>query len=95
MFTLLSRDEFRRKVFERDKYKCVFCDTLTNAAHHILERRLWEDGGYYLENGASVCEKHHILCERTEISVEQVREACGILKPILPEHFYNDQIYDK
>jgi hypothetical protein len=64
-------------------------------AHHILERRLWSDGGYYLENGASVCADHHIACERTLISVEDVRAACGITKRVVPSQFYDDHLYDK
>lgn len=92
---LLTRDQFRDGTFERDKGCCVFCDQPAVDAHHIMERRLWPDGGYYLDNGASVCEDHHILCETTEITVEQVREACGIKKIVLPPHLYADQVYDK
>jgi len=92
---LLTRDDFREGVFKRDNYKCVFCDKPAQDAHHILERRLWPDFGYYLDNGASVCGEHHIKCETTEISVEDVRIACGILKPIIPPHLYDDQEYDK
>ena len=95
MNTLLTRDQFREQVFERDKHKCVFCDEPAVDAHHIIERRLWPDGGYYLNNGASVCGKHHIECEQTLLSVEQVREACGITKPVIPPHLYSDVIYDK
>ncbi len=92
---LLSRDEFREGVFQRDGHKCVFCEKPAVDAHHIIERRLWNDSGYYLENGASVCEEHHLECERTNISVEQVREKCRITKIIIPDHLYEDQIYDK
>lgn len=92
---LLTRDQFREGVFARDKHVCVFCKKPAVDAHHIMERRLWPDGGYYLENGASVCEEHHILCEKTEISVEEVRRACGIERPIIPPHLYYDQEYDK
>lgn len=92
---LLTRDEFRDGVFKRDNYKCVFCDQPAVDAHHIIERRLWTDGGYYLENGASVCEEHHLQCEMTIISVEQVREACGITKIVVPEQFYPEQRIDK
>lgn len=95
MAILLTRDAFREGVFERDKHKCVFCDLPAQDAHHILERRLWPDGGYYLENGASVCSEHHLACERTDISVEEVREACGIKKKVIPPHLYDDHIYDK
>jgi len=92
---LLTRDAFREGVFERDKHKCVFCGEPAQDAHHILERRLWPDGGYYLENGASVCGKHHIECERTTIPVGEVRHACGITKVWVPPHLYDDHIYDK
>lgn len=95
MFKLLSRDQFREKVFQRDNYKCVFCENPAKDAHHIIERRLWDDQGYYLENGASVCHEHHMACEMTLISVEDVRESCGITKKIIPSHFYDDCIYDK
>lgn len=92
---LLTRDQFREGVFERDGYKCVFCGKPAQDAHHILERRLFHDGGYYLDNGASVCGEHHILCEQTVISVEEVREACGITRIKVPDHLYDDHIYDK
>lgn len=95
---LLTRDDFREGVFARDKHTCVFCDRPAVDAHHILERRLFTEsqlGGYYLSNGASVCEEHHLQCEMTLISVEQVREAAGIAKWTIPEHLYDDHIYDK
>lgn len=92
---LLTRDEFREGVFKRDGHRCVFCGEPAVDAHHIIERRIWGNGGYFLDNGASVCEEHHIECEKTNITVEQVREKCGITKPVFPEHFYHDQIYDK
>lgn len=95
MTQLLTRDQFREQVFARDNSVCVFCDKPAKDAHHIIERRLWNDGGYYLENGASVCEEHHLQCEMTTITVEQVREACGITKIVVPDHMYDDTIYDK
>ena len=92
---LLSRDEFRNSVFKRDNNKCVFCDQQAEDAHHIIERRLWSDGGYYLANGASVCGTHHLECESTKLSVEDVRNACGITEILIPQHLYEDQQYDK
>lgn len=92
---LLPRHEFRAEVFKRDGDQCVFCLRDAQDAHHIMERRLWPDGGYYLDNGASVCGEHHLMCETTEISVEDVRRACGITKIHLPPHLYEDQPYDK
>ena len=71
---LLTRDEFRTSVFERDGYKCVICgeEAVLNEngipknldAHHIIERRLWgESQGYFIENGATLCTKHHLEAE--------------------------------
>lgn len=95
MQNLLTRQEFSEGVFKRDGYKCVFCGEPAKDAHHLIERRLWEDGGYYLDNGISVCTKHHLLCESTDISVEDARIAAGITKPIVPPHLYNDTCIDK
>lgn len=95
MNKLLSRDAFRHFVFERDNNKCVICGEKADAAHHIIERRLFSDGGYYLNNGASVCEEHHLKCEMTQISVEDVRLACGITKPVVPDQIYDDTPVDK
>ena len=99
MQKLLTRDAFREAVFARDGHKCVFCDKPAVDAHHILERRLFqapdELGGYFLNNGASVCEEHHLACEMTIIPVEAVRDACGITKPIIPSHLYSDTDLDK
>lgn len=92
---LLSRDEFREKVLARSWGGCVICSKPAKDAHHILERRLWPDGGYYLENGAAVCAEHHLECERTTISVQDVRHAAGITKIVVPPQLYDDHEYDK
>jgi hypothetical protein len=94
-FKLLTRDQFREQVFARDKHRCVICDNAAVDAHHIIERRLFSDGGYYLENGASLCERHHIEAEQTVLSCQQIREAIGIERFPIPEHFYSDVDYDK
>ena len=91
----MTRDEFREGVFKRDHHKCVICGSPAKDAHHIIERRLFTDGGYYLDNGASLCEKHHLEAESTKLSCDQIREACGITKVVLPEHLYKDLEYDK
>ena len=92
---LLTRDEFREGVFKRDGHKCVICGAPAKDAHHILERRLFSDGGYYLDNGSSLCEEHHIKAEETTLSCDEIREKCGIKTIVLPEHFYSDIDYDK
>lgn len=93
----MTRDQFRESVFKRDNYKCVICTAPAQDAHHIMERRLFDDGGYFLNNGASLCGPCHIRAEETTITCEQIREAAGINEIILPEHLYNDNdyVYDK
>ncbi len=96
---LLTRDQFRVAVFERDKNRCVICGEPAQDAHHILERRLFrrehEKGGYFLDNGASLCGAHHIQAEETTLSCDEIRERCGIQRIVLPEHLYDDMPYDK
>lgn len=92
---VLSRNEFREGVFARDNHKCVICGEPAADAHHILERRLFDDGGYYLDNGASLCPQHHIEAEKTTLSAQAIREAIGISRVVLPSHLYEDQVYDK
>lgn len=92
---LLDRSKFRKQVFERDLFKCVVCGDPAVDAHHIMERRLFSDGGYYLDNGASVCEKHHLEAEKTVISPQELRDLIGVSNLILPEHLYPDYEYDK
>lgn len=92
---LLSREEFDRQVRLRSKGRCVFCNNVAADAHHILDRKLFSDGGYYLDNGAAVCHEHHWKCETTEISVEQVREAAGITNVVLPPGYPKEMRYDK
>jgi hypothetical protein len=107
MSTLLSREAFTAAVFKRDKGRCVLCARSGAGsihgqkavdAHHILERKLFEDGGYRLKNGASVCESHHWDCETTRISVEEVRAACGLNNQadwVLPLGFGVEEKCDK
>jgi hypothetical protein len=95
MNILLTRDDFRNSVFERDSHKCVICGAPAVDAHHIIERRLFPDGGYYLNNGASLCEKHHLLAESTELSCDDIRKAAGIIEIVIPPHLYLDAEYDK
>ena len=92
---LLTRDEFRNAVFARDGGKCVICGAPAKDAHHVVERRLWPDGGYYLPNGASVCEEHHLAAESTVLSCDEVRKAAGITETLLPPHFYAEEVVDK
>ena len=103
---LLDRDTFRESVFTRDNHTCVNCGItgVPMDAHHIIERRLFtaedERGGYFIENGLTVCDDHdgifgcHRLAEQTLLSPEVLREKAGITKIILPDGTY-DGIYSK
>ncbi len=91
----LTRDTFRDAVFTRDKYRCVCCKAEGVDAHHIMERRLFPDGGYYLDNGVTLCAYHHILAEQTIISCDELREFAGIRKIVLPDHLDDSVRYDK
>lgn len=97
---LLDRDVFRESVFKRDNNCCVICGATGQLdAHHIMERRLWtepsEAGGYFLDNGASLCPTHHIQAEETVLTPASIRERAGIKQTLLPAHLYRDQEYDK
>jgi hypothetical protein len=97
MAVLLARDEFRNAVFERDEHRCVICGESNPPldAHHIMERRLWDDGGYFIDNGATLCQSCHIKAEQTLLTCEEIRQAAGIKDLILPEHLYPDVRWDK
>lgn len=91
----MTRDEFRQIVLSRDKHKCVVCKSDAVDAHHVMERRLFSDGGYVPDNGVSVCGPCHVKAEKTLITPEELRAAAGITKAVLPEHLYPDYEYDK
>jgi len=92
---LLSRSDFSEGCLARDKRKCVNCGLPATAVHHILERRLFPDGGYYLNNGVSVCDTCHLAAEATIIDCETLRRGAGITEVVLPPHFFPDGEYDK
>lgn len=64
--TLHTREKFKELGFLRTKKKCCIpgCTCDADDAHHIMDRKLWSDSGYYLFNCAPVCYKHHIDCEK-------------------------------
>lgn len=94
---LLTRDDFREATFARTGGRCAVpgCAEPAVDAHHILERRLWDDGGYYLENGAGLCGNHHLAAEMTVISPQQLRDWLGITVVALPPQLPPDYVYDK
>lgn len=90
----MTRDEFRQAVMARSFYRCVFCNDWATAAHHIMDRALFPDGGYDLDNGAALCDRHHWQAEDTSLSVATIRAAAGITRVVLPPGF-GPGTYDK
>ena len=95
MEKLLTRDEFRESVFKRDSNTCVMCNNPAVDAHHIIDRKQFTDNGYYLNNGVSLCSKHHIDAENGIISCDELRTKAGIKTVILPEGFDETLNYNK
>jgi hypothetical protein len=79
---LLTREEFEKRVFERDRDRCVICGAPAWNAHHLIERKLWTEpdqlGGYLMENGVSVCAAHHEEAERNLIPPQVFRKILGL-----------------
>lgn len=54
------RKTFNELCLKRDKHCCVFCPENENLdVHHIMPRKDMPNGGYVMENGITLCEKHH------------------------------------
>lgn len=82
-------------VFAHSGGLCVFCPNEAVDVHHIMDRKLWPDGGYYAPNGAAVCEDCHWLCEDSTYLPSKVREAAGIFVVMLPPGLDVEFEYDK
>ncbi len=92
---LLTREEFNKQVFERDLNTCVACGNHAVDAHHILDRKLFEDGGYYLNNGVSLCAKCHVDAECGNYTPQELRDLVGITEIIVPSGYDKNLDYDK
>lgn len=93
---LLTREQFRASVLKRDGYKCVVCHTDANlTVHHIMDRKLFVDGGYYVDNGVTVCDECHWEMELSKILPHEVRLIANITNIILPTGLSPDKNYDK
>lgn len=95
MSKLLTRDEFKLQVLALHQGRCALCPNPADAAHHIMDRKLFVDGGYRWHNGAPVCAACHWRCETTEVDVETVLAASGHKLLLLPEGFDPAKRYDK
>lgn len=94
-----GREKFREVCVDRDGGGCI-APTCPNEVtvdpdgpgevHHIIERKLWESGGYIPENGASVCNKHHQMAEENEIPPQAFWRWIGVDYPPTPKEIKTD-----
>jgi hypothetical protein len=91
---LLTRNEFREKALKRDKNLCIVCKKDAVDVHHIIERKLFDDGGYYLNNAASLCSECHLKAEQTLITPQELWTLLGVQR-VLPDHFHPQYEYTK
>jgi len=93
---LLSRQQFNCLSLQRDNHKCLFCDdTESLDIHHIIDRSLFPNGGYYLENASTLCPRHHLFAEKGVLSCDQIRKKAKIDCICLPEGYSILNNYDK
>jgi hypothetical protein len=97
----MTRDEFTQGVFARDEHTCIVtgCEREAVDAHHLMDRALWlkDDPypeGYHLDNGASLCEQHHLDAEHGCFPPQALRHWLK-LPTILPQQFDHAKIWDK
>jgi hypothetical protein len=97
---LLTREQATAQTLTRDGHRCIICgrgpnDGIKLDAHHIMNRRLWDDGGYYLENLVTLCDDNathcHFKVKATLISCEELRKRANIKINLIPEHLDQDE----
>lgn len=84
------RENFRNSVFKRDKNECKICgDKISKLdAHHITNRNEFENGGYVLENGVTLCDKVG-GCHFQAEEFLQTRDYIGVPYEITPDGLYD------
>lgn len=95
----MSRQTFREQCVDRDGGECLvpWCSEEVTTEpdgpgeiHHIIERELWDTGGYIPENGACVCNEHHRMAEQNEIPPQAFWKWSGITIPAMPNECNTD-----
>jgi len=92
---LLAREEFSCRVLDAAGGGCVACGSPGVDAHHLIDRSLFDDGGYYLSNGVALCSECHVVAESTVLDARDLRARAGITNIVLPDHFEPGTRYDK
>jgi len=101
MRSVMAREDFREAVFARDSHTCVvpWCQEKAQDAHHIIERALWkakgEQGGYFPDNGVSLCGLHHKHAEADYFPPTACRIWAGIEQRVLPQDLDPSSWYTK
>lgn len=96
---LLTRTEFTQLTLASTNMHCLdpHCSALAVDAHHIFNRNLWvkpeEFGGYFLENGAPLCARHHLEAETTDLAVKHLFD-WKKQKPVYPSTLTPGKEYD-
>ena len=73
-------EETRKAIYERDHYMCRVCleqgriTTGKIEAHHIVPLVEDKDLAYDIDNGITLCVKHHKAADRGEIDRDKLRE---------------------
>lgn len=92
---LLTREQFFEAVMKRDRQCCVYCLKPAVDAHHLIDRKCFDDGGYYKDNGVSLCSQCHLYAERGVLSPQKLRSYAGIKEVVLPKNLDSNLEYDK
>lgn len=96
MNNILDRNSFNLEVLSRDNNECVICkDKFDLAVHHIIDRKCFSNGGYYKNNGISLCPTCHLKAENGVYTCDELRKFAGIKEIVLPDTFDPSFEYDK
>lgn len=79
------RKKFAEEVTRRDKGKCVICGDSGVDVHHIIDRHLFSDGGYNIDNGVLLCSTCHLSAESGEFDCQDLRNCAGITNIVIPD----------
>jgi 5-methylcytosine-specific restriction endonuclease McrA len=96
MKVLLTREEARQKTLDRDHNKCIICNEINELTiHHIIDRSLFKDQGYYIDNLITLCPVCHIKSENGTYTCNELREKANIDNIVLPDGYDNSVEIDK
>jgi 5-methylcytosine-specific restriction endonuclease McrA len=59
-YSKIEYKEWRKSVYRRDGFRCVICgESHILEAHHILPKRTNPELVFSIDNGITLCKKHH------------------------------------